>query len=70
VNGIIHGAGWGSEVKNELHLAAVERLTNVELPQLEPRLVSQVTEIGRPSGQQVVNRDDPLTLCQQGIAKV
>src|SRR5208282_173086 len=70
VFGVIDRAGGAGEMKYVIELAAVERLVDVDLLKFKAWVAPQVIKVGEPSSQQIVDRDDRITLGQQCITQV
>src|ERR1700677_1155489 len=67
---VIDRARRAGEMEYVIHFAAVERLIDVDLLEFELWFVAEVIEIGSSSGQQIIDDDDGITLCQQCIAQM
>ena len=70
VHGVIHRTGGAGEVEDVIHRAAVERLIDINLPKFKAGFVSQVIEVGKFSGEQIVGDNDGVAFGEQGIAQV
>ena len=54
-------------MKYVIDSSAIERLVGVKLAKLKPAFVTQMLEIGLPTGQQVINRDNRVTFTQKRV---
>ena len=70
MDGVIDGAGGAGEVKDEIDLADVEGLANVFLYKLEARIIREVSKVGAPAGEQVVDDNHVPAFAEQGIAEM
>src|SRR5262249_53328352 len=67
---VIDGACGGSEVKNVIDLSAIDLPVDIELEKLELAFAAQVLDVGKPAGEQVVNRNHGVALGEQGITQM
>ena len=67
MNGVVHRTRRAGEVKYVIDSSAIERLVDVKLAKLKPAFVTQMLEIGLPTGQQVINRDNRVTFTQKRV---
>ena len=68
MQGVVDWTRRAGKVKHVIHLAAVKRLVDIYLPEFKSGFVAQVVEIRLAAGQQVIDRDDGITLPEQGVA--
>ncbi len=70
VLGVIDRTRGAGEMKYVIHFAAVEGLVDVDLLEFKPGFAAEMVEIRSPSGQQIVDDNDGITLRQQRVAQM
>ena len=68
--GVIDRAGGASKMKYIIHLAAIEWLINVDLLKFKSRVSTQVIDVGKTSGEQIIDGDNRVAFGQQCIAQM
>jgi hypothetical protein len=59
---ILRRTGGRSKVENIIHRAAIKRLADVALLELEARIAGQVSDVIAVTGAEVIDADDSMTL--------
>jgi hypothetical protein len=68
--GVIRRAGRGREVEQIIDLSNVKRLTDILLYQGESRVIFQASQVGSPSGSEIVYAYHMVALGQKGVAEM
>src|SRR6185437_607556 len=58
------------EIKDEIHLAGIEDLTDILLQELKSRFAVELCEIARVAGEKIVNAKNRMSLADQRIAQM
>jgi hypothetical protein len=70
VSTIIDRTRRTGEVKHILDWTAVKRFVHIQPLKFKTAIARQVLEIRQTSGEQIVDRDNGVTVCEQGIAEM
>ena len=64
VRGIVHRARWTREMKHVVDLATFDGEAHILLEKFKAGIVSEMFKVRQPSGKEVVDGDDSITVGQ------
>src|SRR5258708_14013203 len=70
MNGVINGACRACEMEYIVHLAHIERCTDIELDKFKAGVAAQMLQVGAAAGEQVVYDHHTPAIAEQGVAQM
>src|SRR5689334_14074151 len=57
-------------MKHVIHLATIEGLVDIDLPEFKSRIATQVIDVGKTASQQIIDSDDGISRGEQGVTEM